>query len=272
MPVLSGDAELDGEPVAGGQLLDVVVAGAQAGQANLLAELGKGGVSKERDVAEEFVTDVRLRCVHRGAVVSDVLGGVEHPEGEPGQEVSGGEKSGHRSQLEPGDAWQVKFMSSFTGAATIIITFQEVRNPLELRHFVLVVSAVLLQEGEHVVVLIAGVSLVKSLQIVEDSLPGGFLLRGVFNTRNLLSTREVCSLQNINKISILLFVEERDVSKFLSSFPVDRISKPRVIRVKLGSVRENLIGKLVQVLDLPGEPGHSFRVVFNVPGNHLEVA
>ena len=70
------------------------------------------------------------------------------------------------------------------------ITFQEVRNPLELRHFILVVAAVLLQEREHVVVLIAGVSLVKSLQVVEDSLPGRFLLWCVGNGRNLLSTRE----------------------------------------------------------------------------------
>ena len=110
LALLPGDAELDGEPVAGGELLDVVIAGAQAGQANLLAELGEGGVSKEGDVAQQLVADVRLGCVHRGAVVSDVLGGVEHPECQPGQEVSGGEQSGHRSQLEPGNAWQVKFI------------------------------------------------------------------------------------------------------------------------------------------------------------------
>ena len=72
------------------------------------------------------------------------------------------------------------------------ITFQEVRNPLELRHFILVVAAVLLQQGEHVVVLIAGVSLVESLQVVEDSLPGAFLLWRVVNSWNLLSTRELC--------------------------------------------------------------------------------
>ena len=78
------------------------------------------------------------------------------------------------------------------------------------------------------VVLIAGVSLVESLQVVEDCLPGGFLLRRVGNGRNLLSTRVLCSAQNLNK-KILLFVKEGDVSKFLSSFPVDRISKPRVV-------------------------------------------
>ena len=82
--LLPGDPKLDGEPVAGGQLLDVVIAGAQAGQANLLAELGKRWVSKERDVAEQFMTDVRLWGVHGGAVVPDVLGRVEHSEGQAG--------------------------------------------------------------------------------------------------------------------------------------------------------------------------------------------
>ena len=41
------------------------------------------------------------------------------------------------------------------------------------------------------VVLIAGVSLVKSLQVVEDSLPGRFLLWRVVNGRNLLSAIEL---------------------------------------------------------------------------------
>ena len=92
--------------------------------------------------------------------------------------------------MEPGDAWQVKLIQS--KAQQQFSTFQEVRNPLELGNFVLVVAAVLLQEGEHVVVLIAGVSLVKSLQVVEDSLPGAFLLWRVVNSRNLLSTTELC--------------------------------------------------------------------------------
>ena len=81
------------------------------------------------------------------------------------------------------------------------------------------------------VVLIAGVSLVKSLQVVEDSLPGAFLLWRVVNSRNLLSTRELCLFlnPNLNKTFILLFVKEGDVSKFLSSLSVDRISKARVV-------------------------------------------
>ena len=81
------------------------------------------------------------------------------------------------------------------------------------------------------VVLVAGVGLVESLQVVEDSLPGTFLLWCVFNSWNLLSTREMCLFlnPNLNKLCILLFVKEGDVSKFLPSLSVDRISKPRVV-------------------------------------------
>ena len=92
-------------PVAGGELLYELVRGPEACEADLLAELGEGGVSEERDVTEELVTDIWLRGVHGGAVVSDVLGRVEHSEGQPGQKVSGGEKSGHRSELEAGNTW-----------------------------------------------------------------------------------------------------------------------------------------------------------------------
>ena len=58
LPVLPRDAELDGEPVAGGQLLNVVIRGAERGQADLLTELGEGGVSEQRHVTQELVTDV----------------------------------------------------------------------------------------------------------------------------------------------------------------------------------------------------------------------
>ena len=44
------------------------------------------------------------------------------------------------------------------------------------------------------VVFIAGVSLVKSLQVVEDSLPGGFLLWGIVNGRDLLAATELASV------------------------------------------------------------------------------
>ena len=124
------------------------------------------------------------------------------------------------------------------------------------------------------VVLVAGVALVESLQVVEHSPPGGLLLRGVLNAWNLLSTIEEDLLKDKSLLSneVLLLVEEGDVSKFLPPFPVDRISEAGVVRVKLRSVGQNLIGKLVQVLNLPREPRNSFGVVFDVSGNDLEVA
>ena len=78
-----------------------------------------------------------------------------------------------------------------------LFTFQEIGNSLKLGDLVLIVPAVLLQQREHVVVLVAGVALVESLQVVEDSLPGSFFLWCVVNSRNLLPTRELCSFQNL---------------------------------------------------------------------------
>ena len=42
----------------------------------------------------------RLRGVHGGAVVPDVLGGVEHTECQTSQEVSGGQETSYRAQLK----------------------------------------------------------------------------------------------------------------------------------------------------------------------------
>ena len=45
-----------------------------------------------------------------------------------------------------------------------------------------------------------------------------------------------------------------------------------MVGVKLRSVGQNLVGELVQVLDLPREPGHGLRIVLDVPGDDLKVA
>ena len=45
-------------PVAGGELLDELVRGPEAGQPNLLAELGEGGVREQRHVAQQLVAHV----------------------------------------------------------------------------------------------------------------------------------------------------------------------------------------------------------------------
>ena len=57
-PVLASDAKLDGEPVAGGELLYELVAGPKRCEADLLAELSEGGVCKQRDMAQQLVADI----------------------------------------------------------------------------------------------------------------------------------------------------------------------------------------------------------------------
>ena len=59
---------------------------------------------------------------------------------------------------------------------------------LKLRDVVLGVPAVLLEQGEHVVVLVAGVGLVQSLQIAVDRPPGGLLLVRVLDLGYGLAT------------------------------------------------------------------------------------
>ena len=49
-------------------------------------------------------------------------------------------------------------------------------------------------------------------------------------------------------------VVERDISELLPPLPVDGISESRVVGVQLRSVRQDLVGELVQVLDRLGEP------------------
>ena len=73
-----------------GQFLDVFVAGAKRSQSDFLRELCECWVGKERDVSDELVTDVRLRCVEGPGRVADVLSRVENSEGQAGQEVPGG--------------------------------------------------------------------------------------------------------------------------------------------------------------------------------------
>ena len=60
---------------------------------------------------------------------------------------------------------------------------------LKLRDVVLGVAAVLLQQGEHVVVLVAGVGLVQPLEVAVDRPPSRFLLVCVFHLGDRLTTK-----------------------------------------------------------------------------------
>ena len=59
---------------------------------------------------------------------------------------------------------------------------------LQLRDIVFGVSAVLLEQREHVVVLVAGVGLVQPLEVAVDRLPGGLLLVRVLHLGDGLTT------------------------------------------------------------------------------------
>ena len=52
----------------------------------------------------------------------------------------------------------------------------------------------------------------------------------------------------------LLFVVESDVGKLLSAGPVDWIFEAGVVRVQLVSVRQDLVGEVVQLLNVNGIP------------------
>ena len=59
---------------------------------------------------------------------------------------------------------------------------------LKLREVVFGVSTVLLEQGEHVVVLVASVSLVQPLEVAVDRPPGSFLLVRVLYLGDRLAT------------------------------------------------------------------------------------
>ena len=83
----------------------------------------------------------------------DVLGRVEHPEGEAVKEIAGGEESHDWSEGEPG------------------ALPEEIGDGLKLGDIVLLVAAVLHQKGEDVVVLAAGVSGEQDGKPLEDNSP-----------------------------------------------------------------------------------------------------
>ena len=61
----------------------------------------------------------------------------------------------------------------------------------------------------------------------------------------------------------LLLVMEGNIRKLLSPCPVSLVSKPRVVRIQLRAIRQNLISKLVKILDLPGEPWNCFGIILH---------
>ena len=122
------------------------------------------------------------------------------------------------------------------------------------------------------VVFIAGVGLVEALQGAVDCLPGGLLLVSVLHLGNGLTTRQRILLCQSRDDCCLLFVEECNVRKLLPPCSVDRVSEARMVRVQLRSIGQDLVGKLIKILDLSREPRHSLLVVLVLGADHLEVA
>lgn len=109
------------------------------------------------------MADVGFGRIQRPAVVPNVLGAVEHPECQTGQEISGRQQPGDWTQSKPG------------------AVLQEVADVFQLRNVVFSISAVFHQEWKHVVVFFAGVGRVEAEQLLEDDAPRGGFFWGVFD-------------------------------------------------------------------------------------------
>ena len=139
------------------------------------------------------------------------------------------------------------------------------------------------------VMLVAGVCLVETGQLVEDHLPHSFLLLSVAHIWDGGATGDKKKFNTVLSqfMLLLLLIVEGNIRKLLPPCPVNLVSKPRVVRFQLRAIRQNLISKLVKILDLPGEPGNSFSIILHrrlylckegffsylvVSGDDLEVA
>lgn len=71
--MVKAHAELDREPVDGGEAFELYLAGSEGREADFLTEVGEVLVGEHRGVADELVDDVGLGSVLRGRVVPYVL-------------------------------------------------------------------------------------------------------------------------------------------------------------------------------------------------------
>ena len=69
--------------------------------------------------------------------------------------------------------------------------------------------------------------------------------------------------------TFILFVMKCDVCKFLATCTIDSISKSRMIGVKFGAVRQNLISKSIQVLNSSGKPRNRTFCGMQIPKSSL---
>lgn len=112
-----------------GEFLDVLVGRTEGGEPDDLGKLGEGRVGEERHVTQDLVTDVRLGRVKRTAAVSDVLGAVEDPECQSGQEVPGRQQSGHRPEREARAVCEPKRIIRITPEMLLLVFPARARTP-----------------------------------------------------------------------------------------------------------------------------------------------
>ena len=119
--------------------------------------------------------------------------------------------------------------------------------------------------------LVASMGSVEYLEIGEHCPPHLPLLLSILHSWNRSSAGKV-TVTTINKDLRLLFIMEGDVSKLLPPCSVDRVSEARMVRVQLRSIGQDLVGKLIKILNLAREPRHSLLVILVLGADHLEVA
>ena len=185
-----------------GQLFNVVVTGPKRRKSNFLWELGKWRISEERDMTNQLVANVRLRCVQRSRGMTDVLGRMEHSERQPCQKVSRRQQASHWPESEPCRVYRERERkrSIQNGEFSLkknYLTFQECRYILQLWNVVDGVATVFLQQGQDTVELSASMGLEQGLEVAIDRPPSGSFFLSVFHPRNLFSTaRKQCLFCN----------------------------------------------------------------------------
>lgn len=118
-----------------------------------------------------------------------VLGAMEHPESEPGEEVARRQVASYR----PNDEARA--------------SLEKLRYVLQLGDVVLPVATILLQQLEVLIELLASMTLIQFAQLFEYNRPGSGLLFGVLNSGN----------------GIPIVVIERNVRELFAALPVNGI-------------------------------------------------
>jgi hypothetical protein len=156
-----------------------------------------------------------------GGAVADVLGALEHPEGQGGEEVPSGQQSGGGSKRE----------------ASVLL--EEVVHVLQLRNCAHAEDTLLLEHLEHVNVLLASVLLGQLANVSEHGVPGVDFSLHVFDVGN----------------GVAELVSESDLGDHLAASAVLLVGEAGVVHVQLGLVLGHKVVAVVQLAGVTREPG-----------------